>query len=81
MSDQRFPAQRQRQSALELAAGKGQIRLAVQDWGKGFDPERIEPGHLGLQGIRERVRLLGGSAIIDSAPRQGTRITVELPLI
>jgi len=66
---------------VTLTDRDGLIRLEVQDWGKGFDPERIEPGHFGLQGIRERVRLLGGRATVQSAPGQGTRVLVELPAV
>jgi len=57
------------------------LRLVVEDWGVGFDPQRVAEHRFGLQGIRERARLLGGSASIDSAPGKGTRIAVELPLL
>ncbi len=60
-------------------------RLEVQDNGIGFDPgvpSRHAPGSgLGLVGMRERVTLVGGSCNIISAPGQGTRIMVELPLV
>ena len=42
--------------------------LRVQDWGVGFDPESVGNGHFGLEGIRQRVRLLGGRLTIESAP-------------
>jgi signal transduction histidine kinase len=57
------------------------IRVEVEDWGIGFDPEKVQPNCFGLEGIRQRARLLGGSATIDSAPGKGTRITVDLPLV
>jgi PAS domain S-box-containing protein len=57
------------------------VRVEVQDWGVGFDPQRVNGGHFGLQGIRERARLFGGTAAIDTALGQGTRIRVELPLV
>ena len=50
-------------------------------WGVGFDKDNIEEGSFGLEGIRERARLLGGNAIIDSRPGKGTRIVVGLPLL
>lgn len=34
----------------------------------------------GISGMRERVRALGGQLEIDSPPRSGTRLTIELPL-
>ena len=52
--------------------------FTVQDDGAGFDP-RIVRG-LGLLGMEERVRRLGGQLRIDSRPGRGTRISAELPL-
>jgi len=66
---------------IELHETDGRVRLVVQDWGVGFDPKHVDPSRFGLRGIRERARLLGGTATIDSAPGQGTRIVVELPLV
>jgi len=57
------------------------LRIEVQDWGVGFDPDRVEPNRFGLEGIRVRARLLGGSATIGSSPGRGAHITVELPLV
>ncbi len=59
---------------------ENRVRLSVQDWGVGFDPQEFKGQRYGLRGIRERVRLLGGTADIVSAPGKGTTITVELPL-
>jgi len=54
------------------------LRLAIEDDGKGFRPER-EKG-MGLLGIQERVTHLGGNFAIDSAPASGTVLRVVLPL-
>jgi two-component system sensor histidine kinase DegS len=56
------------------------VRVAIEDWGTGFDPDAVPEGRFGLEGIRERARLLGGEALIDSTPGAGTRIVVTLPL-
>jgi PAS domain S-box-containing protein len=56
-----------------------QIHLEVQDWGIGFNPSNISEDRFGLQGIRERARLMRGRATIDSEPGKGTRIIVDLP--
>lgn len=56
------------------------IRLEIEDWGVGFDPAQIPENRFGLQGIRERARLLRGRAVVDSAPGEGTRIFVDLPV-
>jgi len=57
----------------------------VRDWGKGFDPSRImrdlaQGGHFGVLCMEERARLLGGSFHVESAPGQGTRVVVRVPL-
>ena len=66
---------------VELVQQGDQVRIAVQDWGVGFNPNDIEEGHFGVAGIRVRARLLGGSAVITSEPGKGTRIVVELPIV
>ncbi len=72
------------QVRLTLSQDNGCVRLEVSDNGIGFDPTappRHAPGSgLGLVGVRERVALVGGRCTVDSAPGQGTRIVVELPL-
>jgi PAS domain S-box-containing protein len=57
------------------------VRLEVQDWGQGFDPANVEGDHFGLEGIRERARLLGGQAAIVSRPGEGTTVSAILPLV
>jgi PAS domain S-box-containing protein len=57
------------------------VRLEVQDWGIGFDPESVEKGHFGLEGIRQRVRLLGGRLTIKSTPGSGTLVQAVIPIL
>lgn len=57
--------------------GRG-VWLEVYDDGVGFDPSHPQGG-LGLKGIEERIKRLGGTLSIKSAPDQGTRIGVTLP--
>ncbi len=57
------------------------LRIEVEDQGVGLDPEAVDPARFGLQAIRERARLLGGEATIQSAPGRGTRIAVDLPVV
>ena len=57
----------------------------IQDQGPGFDVHRVTSsyerrGSLGLQNMRERAMLINGELRIDSAPGQGTRITLVVPL-
>lgn len=66
---------------VELGQSEGRVRIDVQDWGIGFNPDEVEGDHFGLRGINERAQLLGGNVTVKTAPHEGTRITVELPLI
>jgi signal transduction histidine kinase len=57
------------------------IRIIIEDNGVGFDPSTIRPDNksLGLQGIRERAALFGGSLTIESKPGQGTSLFIQIP--
>jgi len=66
-------------AAGAATAGGRSLRLVVSDDGAGFFQLSASRG-LGLTGIRERVKGLGGTCHIDSEPGRGTRITVSLPL-
>ncbi len=60
----------------------GSLFVEVADEGRGFDPgASIKSGHLGLEGMRERVELLGGTFSIQSAPNQGAVVRATLPLV
>jgi signal transduction histidine kinase len=54
-------------------------RVVIQDDGDGFDPGAVEGG-FGLRFMRERAAELGGSVEVQSAPGEGTRVVVVLPL-
>jgi two-component system sensor histidine kinase DegS len=66
---------------IKLSQHEDRIRIEIRDWGTGFDPRHVKRDSFGLIGIRERVRLLGGKHRIQTAPAQGTRIVVELPIM
>jgi signal transduction histidine kinase len=53
----------------------------VEDDGRGFSSTAQRSTGLGLLGMRERSANAGGSLIIDSAPGQGTRIALRIPLV
>ena len=74
---------RPRPSSL-CTAGAGRITMTVGDNGRGFRlagslSELGKKGKLGLLGMDERARLVGGTLDIRSMPGGGTTITVELP--
>ncbi|MCR5840295.1 MAG: hypothetical protein K6G94_11750 [Kiritimatiellae bacterium] len=59
------------------------MMISVTDDGCGFDPENrpgVAEGHFGIQGIRERLRLLAGEISYDAAPGRGTKATVTINL-
>ena len=60
------------------------VTLLVQDDGAGFDRARMEQDGLvhglGVKGMTERARLLGGTLELDSTPGWGTRVRVSIPL-
>src|SRR5262249_23596560 len=61
------------------------VRLDVRDWGRGFrrseGPGPGTPGErVGLEGMRERITLLGGCFRVHSWPGRGSHIIAEVPL-
>jgi two-component system, NarL family, sensor kinase len=56
------------------------VRLSLHDDGHGFDLRRLPEGGHGIEGMRERARLLGGRLRIESRPGRGTRVTAAAPL-
>ncbi len=54
--------------------------MTIQDDGAGFDPAAVSGRGLGLLGIQERVRELGGRLSILSQPGRGTLLSAEVPL-
>jgi signal transduction histidine kinase len=55
------------------------LTLEIVDNGVGFDPEGAFPGHLGLQSMRERAARMGAVIEVESAPGQGSRLSVVVP--
>lgn len=57
------------------------ILIKIADDGVGFEEAELKKGsRFGLMGMRERVKLLDGEIQIISAPNQGTKILIEIPL-
>jgi signal transduction histidine kinase len=63
----------------------GRLRVRVADNGKGFSlsgdlKDLPREGRLGLAGMEERARLIGGKLHIDSKPGEGTAVLVDAPV-
>jgi two-component system, NarL family, sensor histidine kinase DevS len=58
------------------------FQLSISDDGKGFDLSQVEreDGGLGLRNMQQRARLQGGSIEIKTAPGEGTKFTLRLPV-
>lgn len=57
----------------------GSLRIRVSDNGRGFAPEQ-PTGGFGLHSMRERAELIGAALRVESAERDGTRVSLDLPL-
>jgi two-component system sensor histidine kinase UhpB len=64
---------------VELFTGPGGTELRVRDDGQGFDIGARHGHGLGLDGMAERARLLGGELDVRSAPGMGTTVELTLP--
>lgn len=72
---------------VKLHSEHGNIVLEVIDNGRGFDPPPLEgpkgterEEHIGLRGMRDRVKLVGGTFRLVSQPGKGAAITVTVPI-
>ena len=62
---------------VSVAQNEGRIRVQIVDDGNGFAPERVRG--MGILGMEERVKRLGGSLTIESARGKGTTVLAEIP--
>jgi signal transduction histidine kinase len=65
---------------VEILEADGAVTISVGDDGGGFEPERAGRG-FGLIGMRERVNLVDGRLLVDSAHGKGTVVRAELPAV
>jgi signal transduction histidine kinase len=72
---------RSKKVRVSLLQRKDRVRIEVRDWGTGFDPKVVKENRFGLEGIRQRARLLGGKCSVRSKAGKGTRILVDLPVV
>lgn len=68
------------QVRLRLGLEEGDVLIVYEDDGRGLSPAAAaEGGGLGLQGMQERLRVLGGSFELASSPGEGLRVRCRLP--
>jgi signal transduction histidine kinase len=68
-----------------VSFNRDSVQMVIQDDGRGFDaPSKfvnlVASGKLGLIGMHERARILGGTLRIESEPGEGTSVVVEAPV-
>ena len=73
------------EAEVKLESDHDSIRMTISDNGKGFTPpaqanELARSGRLGIVGMSERARLLGGSLTIQSESHNGTKVFAEVPV-
>jgi signal transduction histidine kinase len=68
-----------RRLALVLQGKHDRLELRVSDDGRGFDLARLPDGSLGVRGMHERAKMLGGDLTIESAPGRGTTLRFAIP--
>jgi len=73
------------EARVMVSFGKKNVQVSIEDDGDGFDArdgfvDLVASGKLGLVGMHERARILGGTLRIDSEPGRGTRVLVDAPV-
>ena len=70
------------QALISVVSSKEEACLSVTDDGLGFDPQSLKPPseepRWGLISMQQRVASIGGRLTIDSAPGQGTQVSVVI---
>ncbi|HEX5983820.1 MAG TPA: GAF domain-containing sensor histidine kinase [Solirubrobacterales bacterium] len=67
------------QATLRVQPEGGVLHVEVEDDGSGFDLEHVNGGR-GLDGMRERVALIGGRIKVESRPGEGTKVAAMVPV-
>ena len=66
---------------VAVQAAQGELVMRVADNGRGITKDQADAsGSLGLLGMRERVRLAGGTLTVDRLPKGGTEVVVRVSL-
>ncbi|MEO8287417.1 MAG: histidine kinase [Chloroflexota bacterium] len=68
-----------RSASIRLVLGAEQAALDIQDDGRGMQADKRSPKGYGLQSMKERLELAGGSLEIDNAPGGGVHLSALVP--
>jgi signal transduction histidine kinase len=71
-----------RQAWIDLTLREHTLELTIGDDGLGFDPDRSPDDrrpHFGLKTMQERAEAMGADFHLDTAPGEGTRVTIRVP--
>lgn len=64
---------------ITLRRTRGKLHLSIRDDGRGFHPRHASAGGVGILGMHERARLLGGRLRVQSRPGHGTAVLASVP--
>ena len=65
---------------LQIDFQRKHIQIRIEDDGMGFNPKKVnKDNHFGLQGMQERVQIVGGKIKVTSQPGMGTKLFIRLP--
>jgi signal transduction histidine kinase len=65
---------------VNAEVGDGAFHLSIVDNGRGFRPDETRGDGLGVQGMEERARLMGGDLRVMSEPAGGTAVQLRVPI-
>lgn len=68
------------EAIIKISCTKESVCILISDNGEGFEKAKAGKGNLGLSGISERVKMLGGRLNIESGKGEGTLMKILIPV-
>lgn len=68
------------QAIISMTQHESTINIIVEDNGKGFNSTKIDKNGMGLSNLEKKIDLMEGTLEIDSSPKSGTTIIIDLPI-
>lgn len=65
-------------AGVSMKKKKNSLAIRIRDNGKGFEVQQKGSGGVGLRGLSERVKLLGGALVMDSSPGNGATLKINI---